>query len=71
MTPEKIERISALTRLSRERELTPEEQAERAELRRQYVDHFKASTRQTLENTLVQYPDGSRVPLKDAPKGKS
>ncbi len=71
MTPEKIERISALTRLSRERELTPEEQAERAELRRQYVDHFKASTRQTLENTLVQYPDGSRVPLKDAPKGQS
>ena len=71
MPPEKIERISALTRLSRERELTPEEQAERAELRRQYVDHFKASTRQTLENTFVQYPDGSRVPLKDAPKGQS
>mgnify|MGYP002682423472 CR=1 FL=1 len=30
MSPEKIERINALTRLSRERELTPEEQAERA-----------------------------------------
>ena len=32
MEHEKIERISELTRISRERELTPEEQAERAEL---------------------------------------
>lgn len=71
MTPEKIERINALTRLSRERELTPEEQAERGALRREYVEHFKASTRQMLDNTVVQYPDGRRVPLKDAPKGQS
>lgn len=68
MTPELIARINELTRLSRERELTPEEHEERACLRRQYVDHFKAGTRQTMENTLVQYPDGSRVPLKDACK---
>jgi len=69
MNPEMIERINELTRLARERELTPEEAAERAELRRQYVDQFKAGARQTLENTVVQYPDGSRVPLRDAPKG--
>ena len=68
MTPELIGRINELTRLSRERELTPEEQEERACLRRQYLDQFKAGTRQTLENTLVEYPDGSRVPLKDACK---
>jgi uncharacterized protein YnzC (UPF0291/DUF896 family) len=66
MTPELIERINALTRLSRERELTPEEQEERACLRRKYIDQFKAGTRQTLENTLVKYPDGRCVPLKDA-----
>lgn len=71
MSPEKIERINALTRLSRERELTPEEQAERAALRREYVEHFKSSTRQMLDNTVVQYPDGRRVPLKDAPKRPS
>ena len=66
MTPELIARINELTRLSRERELTPEEQEERARLRRQYVDQFKEGTRQTLANTVVQYPDGSRVPLRDA-----
>jgi uncharacterized protein YnzC (UPF0291/DUF896 family) len=68
MTPELIARINELTRLSRERELTPEEQEERARLRRQYIDHFKGHTLETLANTVVQYPDGSRVPLKDARK---
>jgi uncharacterized protein YnzC (UPF0291/DUF896 family) len=68
MTPELIARINELTRLSRERELTPEEQEERACLRRQYLGHFKAGARQTLESTFVEYPDGSRVPLKDACK---
>ena len=66
MNPEMIERINELARLARERELTPEELVERAELRRQYVDQFKAGARQALDSTLVQYPDGSRVPLKDA-----
>jgi uncharacterized protein YnzC (UPF0291/DUF896 family) len=68
MNPEMIERINELARLARERELTPEELEERAKLRRQYVDQFKAGARQTLENTVVQYPDGRRLPLKDAPK---
>jgi uncharacterized protein YnzC (UPF0291/DUF896 family) len=68
MNPEMIQRINELTRLAKERTLTPEELTERAELRRRYVDQFKAGARQTLENTLVQYPDGSRVPLKDAAK---
>ncbi len=68
MNPEMIERINELARLARERDLTPEEQEERARLRREYIDHFKTGARQTLENTLVQYPDGSRVPLKDAVK---
>jgi len=68
MNPEMIARINELTRLARERALTPEELSERAELRRLYVDQFKAGARQTLENTVVQYPDGSRAPLKDAAK---
>jgi uncharacterized protein YnzC (UPF0291/DUF896 family) len=68
MNPEMIARINELARLAKERALTPEELSERAELRRQYVDQFKAGARQTLENTLVQYPDGSRLPLKDAAK---
>ena len=68
MTPEMTQRINELARLARERALTPEEEAERAALRRQYVEHFKAGTRQALDSTLVQHPDGSRVPLKDALK---
>lgn len=71
MNPEMIERINELSRLARDRALTPEEQEERALLRRQYVDHFKAAARQTLDNTLVQYPDGSRVPLRDATRDKT
>ena len=42
MEHEKIERISELTRLSRERELTHEELVEREALRREYLDGFRA-----------------------------
>ncbi len=71
MSPEKMARISELTRLARERELTALEQAERAQLRREYVDDFKANTRHTLENTVVQYPDGTKVPLREAAKDRT
>lgn len=71
MSPEKMARISELTRLARERELTDLEQAERAQLRREYIDDFKANTRHTLENTVVQYPDGTKVPLRDAAKDRA
>jgi uncharacterized protein YnzC (UPF0291/DUF896 family) len=68
MSPEKMARISELTCLARERALTDAEQTERALLRREYIDDFKANTRQTLDNTLVQNPDGTKVPLRDAVK---
>ncbi len=60
MDQKKIDRINALSRLARERELTPEEQAERDVLRREYIDSFKASLRGTLDNTVIQYPDGTK-----------
>ena len=65
-----IERISALTQLSRERELTPEEQAERQALRENYLKAFRGQFRAQLDNTVVEYPDGSRTSLKDANKKK-
>lgn len=65
MISEQIERINELTRLSRERALTPEETQERARLRAAYIQEFRQGVRQTLENTKVEYPDGTRVPLKD------
>lgn len=60
MDEKKIERINELARLAKERELTAEEQEERAILRREYIDSFKASLKGTLDNTVIQYPDGTK-----------
>lgn len=48
MKQEKIERISELTRLSRERELTQDERSEREALRREYIEAMKSSLRAQL-----------------------
>ena len=63
-----IDRINELSRLARERELTPAEQAERAQLRAAYLKAFRAQFKQQLENTIVEYPDGTKKPLKDVPR---
>ena len=55
-----LKRINELTAISRERELTAEEQAERQQLRQDYLKAFRAQMRQSLDNTVVEYPDGSR-----------
>lgn len=65
-----IERINALTRISRERELTAEEQAERQQLRQAYLKAFRSQMRVQLDNTVVEYPDGSRRPFKDAGRSR-
>lgn len=64
MEHEKIERINELARLAKERELTPEEQIERAALRKEYLDGFRENMRQILEGVVIQRPDGSKEPLK-------
>ena len=63
-----LKRINELTAISRERELTEAEQAERQQLRQDYLKVFRAAMRQQLDSTVVEYPDGSRKPLKDAGK---
>ena len=63
-----IERINELSRLARERELTEAEKAERLERRAAYLRAFRAQFKQQLDATVVEYPDGSRLPLKDLPK---
>lgn len=63
-----LKRINELTAISRERELTAEEQAERQQLRQNYLKAFRAQMRQSLDNTVVEYPDGSRMPLRDVTK---
>ena len=64
MEQAKMDRISELTRLSRERELTEAEQAERIVLRREYLDEWKRGAEATLSTTFVVGRDGVKRPLK-------
>ena len=63
MEHEKIERLSELTRLSRERELTHEELVEREALRREYLEGFRQNMQAVLESVRLKRPDGSLEPL--------
>ncbi len=63
MERSKIDRINALAKKSKEEGLSPEEQAEQKALREEYIKEFRASFRGVLENTVIQYPDGSRETL--------
>ena len=60
MEQSKIDRISQLTRIARQRELTEEEQQERQALRREYIDSVKASLTGQLDNTYIIGPDGTK-----------
>lgn len=66
MDLENIKRINELTELSRRRELTEEEQAERKRRRDAYLKEFRDQMRAQLDNTVVEYPDGTRKPFRDA-----
>ena len=63
MEKAKINRINELAKLSKERALTSEELAEQKALRDEYIAEFRAQFRSTLENTVIQDPDGTRTPL--------
>jgi uncharacterized protein YnzC (UPF0291/DUF896 family) len=61
----KIDRINELARKSKtEAGLTPEEKAEQAALRREYVAAVRANLTAQLDSTVIQYPDGTRKKLK-------
>ena len=62
-----LKRINELAKLAKERELTPEEQSERAALRKEYLAEFRKAMTQQLDNTVIQYPDNSRVRLQRKP----
>lgn len=70
MEKRNLERISELTQLSRQRELTADEQAEREVLRKNYMQAFRKQFRAQLDNTVVEYPDGSRASLREAAQKK-
>ncbi len=64
MEKEKLNRINELAKKSKETELTKEEKAEQAALRQEYINEIRASFGAMLDNTVIQYPDGSRKSLK-------
>ncbi|HIS14961.1 MAG TPA: DUF896 domain-containing protein [Candidatus Scatomorpha merdavium] len=63
MEKEKMDRISELTRLSRERELTEDEKTERAALRAEYLKDWRESTINVLENTYIVDEKGNKRKL--------
>lgn len=64
----KLERISELTRISRQRPLTDEETEERELLRTEYLREVRASMTGILDNSVIVRPDGSREMVRDRKK---
>ncbi len=64
MEQAKIDRINEFARRVKAGEtLTPEEQAERDALRREYIDSVKASLVGHLDNTYIMDTDGTKRKL--------
>ena len=65
MEKEKVLRINELARKSKTEEgLTPEEKIEQQQLREEYIIEFRKSMGMMLDNTVIEYPDGTRKSLR-------
>ena len=64
MEQEILPRLNELAKIVKERALTPEEETERAALRKQYLATFRLAVQQQLDNTYIQYDDGTKVKLR-------
>ena len=71
MENEKLNRINELARLSKERELNPEELSERDALRKEYIAEWRRGAEQVLENTYIVGPDGKKRKLVRKPRNTS
>jgi uncharacterized protein YnzC (UPF0291/DUF896 family) len=65
MEKKKLDRLSELTAISRQRELTEKEKSEREALRMEYRRSIVANFSDTLEHTTIVEPDGSKIKVKD------
>lgn len=68
---ERTDRLNELARKEKTVGLTEEEKAEQARLREEFRAIFRANFGLTLDNTVIQTPDGKiyRLEKKDAPSG--
>ena len=64
MEQEILTRLNELAKIAKQRALTPEEETERAALRKQYLATFRLAVQQQLDNTYIQYDDGTKVKLR-------
>ena len=72
MEQKKIDRINELARKAKTEEgLTPEETAERARLRQEYVDSVLGNLRRELDHTWVVDEQGNKRKLQPGKGGKS
>ncbi|MDE6149957.1 MAG: DUF896 domain-containing protein [Ruminococcus sp.] len=65
MEKAKLERLSELTRISRERELTDQEKEERQRLRNEYRQSVIGNLTSQLENMTIIEPDGTKIKVSD------
>ena len=64
VTQKTIDRINELAKKAKSPEgLTPEELTERDALRKEYIAAWKQSLTSQLDNTYIQYPDGTKKKL--------
>ncbi|KYD20544.1 DUF896 domain-containing protein [Caldibacillus debilis] len=61
LSKEKIERINALARKKKREGLTPEEEIEQKNLRKEYLADFRRMMEMTLERVTVYDPLGNDV----------
>lgn len=61
LSKEKLERINALAKKSREGGLTPEEKAEQHQLRQEYLTAFRGGMRNHIEGLKLIDPTGQDV----------
>lgn len=59
----KLDRINELAKLAKERELTEAELEERQTLRKEYIESWRASVIDTLENTYLVDEHGNKTKL--------
>lgn len=71
MEREKLDRISQLYRLSKQRKLTREELDEQKRLRDEYRRGYVRNLTQQLEHTELLRPDGTKVRVSDLKREKN
>lgn len=61
LSPDKLARIGELSRKSKAQGLSIEEAKEQSKLRKEYLETFRSTMRNTIENVKVVDPDGNDV----------